>query len=350
MQKQYYLLALIFTLIAGLAVAAFPQAKADTGGGVEIYVEPHIYAGTTGPLIVKVFIDSPASWDDTADGIVAYALSVRVDPRVLEVYGARKGQPDIAHLPSGGTPAGFLENFLVTHGYTEYDPFFMEWTGETTTFYAPAEAKGTLNKTTGTMLDISEQIEGYGALGVGAGDGPIVLCELLFLPLSDVDPTVIDLFGPPRPPVIIENPMYMTVDGTWYEADVVTDGAYVAETPDTMYFEAAGYSGTGSPMGTDWHELCPTFCQWWTLESWDDNGDGKLSASDQIDLVQTDPPTGDVIWGHVEWVNPTPVAGDGQADLIIELKAVPEFPLGVAPILVLMLAIPIAYLWRRKRW
>jgi hypothetical protein len=47
-------------------------------------------------------------------------------------------------------------------------------------------------------------------------------------------------------------------------------------------------------------------------------------------------------------VNPTPVAGDGQADLIINAK-VPEFPLGMAPMLVLVLAIPVVYLWRSRR-
>jgi outer membrane protein assembly factor BamB len=39
------------------------------------------------------------------------------------------------------------------------------------------------------------------------------------------------------------------------------------------------------PIGTEWHELYPTFSQYYDINSWEDtNGDGKLSASDQIDL------------------------------------------------------------------
>ena len=39
------------------------------------------------------------------------------------------------------------------------------------------------------------------------------------------------------------------------------------------------------PIGTEWHELYPTFSQYYDINGWEDtNGDGKLSASDQIDL------------------------------------------------------------------
>jgi outer membrane protein assembly factor BamB len=39
------------------------------------------------------------------------------------------------------------------------------------------------------------------------------------------------------------------------------------------------------PISTEWHELYPTFSQYYDINSWEDtNGDGKLSASDQIDL------------------------------------------------------------------
>jgi hypothetical protein len=246
-----------------------------------------------------------------------------------------------------------LENYLVRHGHNYYDDMFFMWVVDyPTDFYI-----GDLDPATGTILDISEIIRGYGTLGLGAGGGPYNLCQLLFVDAdgdSTTDPSVIDLFGPPRPledPPLKIYPMYLTVDGTWHDC-VVTDGAYIDETPNAMYFDVGG-SGfdPASPIGTDWHELYPTYCQWWTLESWEDNTDGVLSESDQIDLVQIDPATGDTIWGHVEWLNPDPVPGDGKADLIIEVKPeVPEYPLGLELIMAFALMTPLIYLWRRKRW
>jgi hypothetical protein len=348
LQKKHYLLALIFALVTGMVIAALPQTKAHNDGtsNVYIYIEPHIIpapASFPGGMYVEVWIDSPDTWDDTTSGIVGYALSVRVDPRYIDVFNAQKGQPQ-QPTSGGADPGGFLELYLVRNGHNTYGFFGWE-INYPTDFYV-----GDIDATTGTMLDISEIIRGYGTLGLGAGGGPYKLCELLLL-AKTADPSVIDLFGPPRPPDIIGNPMYLTVDGTWHEAEVVTDGAYVAETPDAMYFDCSAGYDPATPIGTDWHELWPTFCQWWTLESWDDNGDGVLDESDQIDLVQIVPATGDIIWGHVDWVNPDPVAGDGKADLIITVKPeVPEFPLGLEVIMAFALMAPLIYLWRRKRW
>ncbi len=60
----------------------------------------------------------------------------------------------------------------------------------------------------------------------------------------------------------------------------------------------------GSPIGTEWHELWPNFCQNWTCSSWIDNGDGILSHCDTIDFVTSTIPTVK-IWEHVEVVTPT---------------------------------------------
>jgi hypothetical protein len=361
MQKKYYLAVLTFALVIGMAVAALSQAKAHSDGtsNVYVYIDPHPIAGSSAGVLVNVYIDAPDAWDDTADGIVGWALSVRVDPTVLTVHpiGARKSPPTQASLtgPPPPYPGGFLENYLVRHGHNYYDDMFFMWVVDyPTDFYI-----GDLDPATGTILDISEIIRGYGTLGLGAGGGPYNLCQLLFVDAdgdSTTDPSVIDLFGPPRPledPPLKINPMYLTVDGTWHDC-VVTDGAYIDETPDKMYFDVGG-SGfdPASPIGTDWHELYPTYCQWWTLESWEDNSgepDGVLDESDQIDLVQIDPATGDTIWGHVDWLNPDPVPGDGKADLIITVKPdVPEYPLGLELIMAFALMTPLIYLWRRKR-
>ena len=325
MQRKYSILLLATTMMLGALTAAITPVNAQET--VRFYVSPEtpIAAVTPGGYVnYEVWVESPPEWDDTASGIAGWALSVRGDPRALEPFGAGK---------IGGM-GGFLENFLVTYGY-DWDYVTSFYTGESS-----AE--------TCTFFDISEQIAGYGTLGKGAG-GSGRLFRGRFKSRSDVLPSVIDIFGPPRPPIVEIHAQYLTTDGVWHDVDVEDDGAYIAQTPATYYFDALGVGfDPSSPMYTDWHELWPAMSNEWSLESWVDNGDTVLSESDQIDLVQTvGPHPGVVVWGHVEWVNPAPIAGDGQADVIMNAK-VPEFPLGVAPILALVLAVPVVYLWRRK--
>jgi len=148
---------------------------------------------------------------------------------------------------------------------------------------------------------------------------------------------------------------YMTPDGVHHYVDVLDDGYYIAETPDLMLFDSSAGLDWTSPLGSDWLELWPGSDMpgveiWWTLESWEDNGEptGELSASDQIDMINLD--TGEKWWFHVEWVNPTPVASDGKTDMIGEIKpVVPEFPLGVGLMIAIAPAIPIVYLLRTRR-
>jgi len=69
-------------------------------------------------------------------------------------------------------------------------------------------------------------------------------------------------------------------------------------------FDTSGYRPSmGSPVGTNWHELWPNYCEYWICDSWRDNGDGILSYCDTIDFVHV--PTGRKIWEHVELVMPT---------------------------------------------
>jgi hypothetical protein len=326
LQRKYYLFVLAITILLGAFAAITTPVEAQT---VRFYVYPEtpITAVTPGGYVnYEVRIESPPAWENTPQGIVGWALSMRGNPLALEPSGAGK---------IGGM-AGFLEDFLVTYGY--------DWD------YVTAFYSGTSSAETCTFFDISEQIQAYATLGVGAG-GNGRLFRGRFISRSDVIPSVIDVFGPPTSMLQAQ---YLTVDGVWHDADVVDDGCYISCPPDTWYFEATTGFDPTNPMYTDWHELWPQFCNWWSLESWEDNSgepDGVLDESDQIDLVQTDgPEPGKVIWGHVDWLNPDPVAGDGEADLIITVKPdVPEFPLGIAPMLMLVLAIPVVYLWRSRR-
>jgi len=59
----------------------------------------------------------------------------------------------------------------------------------------------------------------------------------------------------------------------------------------------------GDPIGTQWHELWPNYCENWTLTSWFDNGDNKLSFCDYVDFTNND--TQEWRKFHVEWVGPT---------------------------------------------
>lgn len=345
MQKKYCLLILAFIFMLGTTAASLLPVKSHPDStGVYIYVDPHIYPGTAGAFILELSIDSPDAWDNTASGIVGWALSVRVDPSVLTIHaiGARKAQPE-QPTAGGAMPGGFLESFLVRHSYNTYD--FLGWTiNYPTNWYI-----GENDPTTGTILDVSEQIEKYSDLGVGAGGGPYTLCEVILVDADGnaaTDPSVIDLFGPPRPPIIEIEPMWLGVDGVWHSADVVTDGYYIGETPDITMFELIS---TASVIGSTWHEVWPEPCREWSLDSWDDNTDGVLSESDQIDMTLLE--TGYKAWYHVEWVNPDPVAGDGKADLIVKFKEpYPEFPLGLEIMMMIAAAIPIIYIWRTRKW
>jgi len=71
------------------------------------------------------------------------------------------------------------------------------------------------------------------------------------------------------------------------------------------------------PFGSEWHETYPTFCQWWQFTSWEDNGDGYLSPSDQIDMVNM--ATGDVVWFHVQEVIP-PDPAPGPKQMVLDVK------------------------------
>jgi len=340
MQKKYSLLALAFALILGTIVASLPirTAKAPIGPGeVRFYVVPSIVPSETAGtmIIVEVWIESDIAWDDTSEGIVGWGLSVRVDPRALEVMSAAK-------IFGGG---GFLEDFLARYMYDIFE-------GYTTSLLV-----GPIDKDTGTILDIAEYIVGYETLGVGGGGGPTKLMRIIFKSRSDVIPSVIDIFGIRVPPIIEFTALYTTPDGVDHYVDVLDDGYYIAQTLTTMYFDSdTGWTPSTSPLGWDWEELSPgpptnpPGNDWWSLDNWIDNDfDSVLSIGDQIYMRNTANFPEDN-WFYVDVVNPAPASGDGKADLQVTVKPdVPEFPLGVALMIAIAPAIPVVYLWRTRK-
>jgi hypothetical protein len=275
--------------------------------------------GTGGSAFPPVGIEI---WINTPIPIVTWEISIQWNPAVVDY-----------------TWFYFME-FTYLEGTFLSDWDTANW-GEGTTLL-----EGAVDHTAGTIkgmicainLWASMPPELSGPSGVGH------LVTLYFTSLSETEYSPLDL---------IDEVCYVyTKTQPSIPADIVGDGHYNLP-PDAVVFETptGGTFPTGDPRFTDWHQLEPVACPDWTLESWEDNGDGKLSPSDQIDMYQIDPPDPDKYWFHVEWVNPEPVAGDGIADMMaIEKPPVPEFPLGsVAPI---ALIAAVAYIWwvtRRKR-
>ncbi len=329
MRKKYYLSLLTIPIIAfSLALMSMPVTAGD--GDVTFDITAYFYAtsgiipgvdpDTTLPpyygwVLVDVYVDASALTPST--GMHGWGLLVTVDPAVLT--------PQMA---AGGSSGYFLYDWSFTNhppppfppgAPMPYPPSFVSSVGadyiEAGEFYLPLPPDG--------------------ATGVGK------LCSLYFTSNSLTDYTELT--------IDVANSGYQDTSGEKYLINPV-DGHY--NTPqDAMFLEQ--YQGstwpTGDPTGSDWHELEPVYCTDWTMESFNDNGDGVLSPSDQVDMMRSSDP--EPIWFHVEWTNPYGTAGDGIADMWVTLKPdIPEFPLGsVAP---LALIAAVAYIWwvsRRKR-
>lgn len=67
---------------------------------------------------------------------------------------------------------------------------------------------------------------------------------------------------------------------------------------DTTYFDATNsIIDRTNPVGTQWHELFPTYCQApYTITGWADNGNGVLDSCDVISMTN---PAGDPECHHV---------------------------------------------------
>jgi hypothetical protein len=322
------LLILAAILVLGAITAALPPAKAQ---GVRFYIfdgtdniYPYGAVGTTRTF--EVWIESDPAWDNTPSGIVGYALSIRVDPRILEPMGASK-------TATGG---GLLETFLVTWGY--------DLEGYTTSFLV-----GPADKTTGTIFDASEYIGGYSTLGLGAGGGPTKLMRFSFRSKSATVPSMLDLCGRPAAGLLEANAIYTTPDGIDHYVDVMGDGFYGAVITDVFAMDLTSTFNPASPVGSTWEEKWPKEGHQYTINGWTDtNATGGLNGGDSISMLNAT--SGGTDYFDVLWINPQPVR-DCRYDLILKKKAppVPEFPLGVGLLMAIAPAIPIAYLWRTRK-
>ena len=107
-----------------------------------------------------------------------------------------------------------------------------------------------------------------------------------------------------------------------------------------------------APISTHWVELWPEPGREWHLSSWEENTDGRLGPSDQIDMTMEEPPTGAVWWFHVDETWESNADPDIKVYMICTFKyeePIPEFPLGLGLMMALAPAIPIVYLWRTRK-
>ncbi len=129
------------------------------------------------------------------------------------------------------------------------------------------------------------------------------LCRVYFAPLGgggggtklDMVPTYTDP----------DTSLVYVTEFAFTDASSLTPTLYDGWVGNRRYMSyTLGMLPPGDPTGTNWHEEYPTYSTPWTLTSWLDNGDGYLSASDQIDMTTSADP-GWIYWYHVDAVTTT---------------------------------------------
>jgi hypothetical protein len=138
----------------------------------------------------------------------------------------------------------------------------------------------------------------------------------------------------------------------WYHVDDVTTTIHFTyKDPDTGTGDAEPVEAETlptdytdwDPIGSTWHMIYPDYSMEFVITSYEDNGDGTFGASDQIDFEFFG--DGTVHWAHIDSIT---------TDLVLSFKEKtppePEFPMGIWLIMALAPAIPLIYVWRRRRW
>jgi len=87
---------MVLTILASLAMVNMPvQAPSSVRIYVDMPVDGFIPGELVGDMVVvDLYIETPPEWYDTADGIVAWAISVKVDHTVLEPMGVIGAKAD----------------------------------------------------------------------------------------------------------------------------------------------------------------------------------------------------------------------------------------------------------------
>jgi hypothetical protein len=103
------------------------------------------------------------------------------------------------------------------------------------------------------------------------------------------------------------------------------------------------------PISSNWIEEFPNFGNRWHLASFIDNGDMGLNPSDQIDMVQIDPPVPGNPDFHVDQIWECNADPQTFVFMILTIKTIPEFPFGIGIVLIIAPATALIYVWRTRR-
>ena len=281
--RKYFLVCISIVFMLGITTAIIP-IKAATPT-VRIYVDqplgylPFEAPGTRFTFYINIATSGLA--DGTTGGIIQWAMDIRVDPNVLDINTTPGTPPPF--------PPPYAAKFSTGPGHFLYEFASMM------VYPAPTLLLGTNDPLAGYQDAISEA--GSPAYATGAGDYVSGLYpKLLTVEITSKNDTqgcLIDLI----------DVKYRTGDKVWHHAEQVEDGYY--GTPPTSMSNLPPFDPT-APIGSKWHELYPTYSNEYDLTSWVDNGDGYLSASDQIDMTQTvGTEIGWIFWYHVDAVTTT---------------------------------------------
>jgi len=205
--KKFLSMTMVLWILATLAMINVPVQASPM---VRIYVNmpagyiPGVPVG--GYVFVDLYIETDIP-DNTPGGIVQWAISVKVDPAVLE--------PVMARGAMGGY---FLYDFLVRYMY--------DWMG-----YSTGPIMYTVDKAAGIITWITEGIVGPTPIANGAGDGlytPYKLVSLAFISKSATEYSPIDLFYE-----VDVDAYYWTAESgnEAFPADIVEDGHYASLPP-----------------------------------------------------------------------------------------------------------------------
>jgi hypothetical protein len=164
---------------------------------------------------------------------------------------------------------------------------------------APSLLSSPADPLTGYWDDITEIYVPLGQYGFGDYmtntnyGGPAPLVDIEVTSKSDTVGCAVELL----------DVAWLDDTNAWHAVDVVISGYYGTPPAGPRYMSGSGIIPLNDPVSTLWHELYPRYCNWLEIVDWTDNGDGYLSASDQIEMLnQTD---GWIYPYHVDTVTTT---------------------------------------------
>lgn len=258
--------------------------------------------------------------------------TIYIDPTPVTAYVCKNftvalNIKDVTDLYQWQVKLSWNPSLLECLGATE-GPFLMS-SGRPTTFPSPI-----IDNTAGTIimacsLMVPPGVSGNGTLAYiefhckGAGE-----CDLIFVYPGTflLNSNLFDI-----PHVAVNGHVIQTESLTSYlhkEEPLVPLQIHKEEPLQPVHLHPIGPFNPSDPIGSEWHELYPQYCNHYILTSWVDTDLSRnLTASDQIDFTNME--TGERIWYHLDRVTWTIFITDvkvppPQPQLYAELEYLPK--------------------------